>query len=70
MLEKLDFIEDKYKELALMCADPAVIADQANWQKYAKEMGEMEPIYARADEVSIKEAGGVLAGRFMILYLT
>ncbi len=44
MLEKLDFLQDKYDELAMKCADPAVIADQTNWQKYAKEMGEMEPI--------------------------
>ncbi len=44
MLEILDFLQDKYDELAMKCADPAVIADQTNWQKYAKEMGEMEPI--------------------------
>ncbi len=65
MLEKLDFIEDKYKELALMCADPAVIADQANWQKYAKEMGEMEPIvkkYKEYKEVlqSVQDAKDIL----------
>ena len=65
MLEKLDFIEDKYKELAMMCADPAVIADQANWQKYAKEMGEMEPIvkkYKEYKEVlqSVQDAKDIL----------
>ena len=65
MLEKLDFIEDKHKELALMCADPAVIADQANWQKYAKEMGEMEPIvkkYKEYKEVlqSVQDAKDIL----------
>jgi peptide chain release factor 1 len=66
MLEKLDFIEDKYKELAMMCADPAVIADQANWQKYAKEMGEMEPIvkkYKEYKEVlqSVQDAKDILS---------
>ena len=65
MLEKLDFIEDKYKELAMMCADPAVIADQANWQKYVKEMGEMEPIvkkYKEYKEVlqSVQDAKDIL----------
>jgi peptide chain release factor 1 len=65
MLEKLDFIEDKYKELAMMCADPAVIADQANWQKYAKEMGEMEPIVKKYKEYkdvlqSVQDAKDIL----------
>lgn len=41
MFDKLDFIEDKYKELAAKCADPEVIANQPVWQKHAKEMGEM-----------------------------
>lgn len=66
MLEKLDFIQDKYQELAMMCADPAVIADQANWQKYAKEMGEMEPIVKKYKEYkdvmqSIQDAKDILS---------
>jgi len=65
MLEKLDFIQDKYQELAMMCADPEVIADQANWQKYAKEMGEMEPIVKKYKEYkeciqSIQDAKDIL----------
>ena len=65
MLEKLDFIQDKYQELAMMCADPAVIADQANWQKYAKERGEMEPIVKKYKEYkdvmqSIQDAKDIL----------
>ncbi|MCR5134939.1 MAG: peptide chain release factor 1, partial [Clostridiales bacterium] len=65
MLEKLDFIQDKYDELAMKCADPAVIADQANWQKYAKEMGEMEPIVKKYKEYkdciqSIQDAKDIL----------
>lgn len=50
MFDKLDFIEDKYKELAAKCADPDVIANQPVWQKHAKEMGEMEPIVKKYDE--------------------
>ncbi len=50
MFDKLDFIEDKYKELAAKCADPDIIANQAVWQKHAKEMGEMEPIVKKYDE--------------------
>ena len=41
MYDKLDFIQEKYEELSLKVSDPDVIADQANWQKYAKELGEM-----------------------------
>lgn len=36
MLEKLQAIEDKYEELARLLSDPAVIADQAEYQKHAK----------------------------------
>ena len=44
MFDKLDFITEKYQELSAKVADPDVIADQANWQKYMKEMAEIEPI--------------------------
>ena len=44
MFDKLDFITEKYQELAEKVADPAVIADQKTWQKYMKEMAEIEPI--------------------------
>lgn len=44
MFDKLDFILEKYQELSTKVADPAVISDQANWQKYMKEMAELEPI--------------------------
>ena len=50
MFGKLDFITDKYKELAEKCSDPEVIANQPVWQKNAKEMGEMEPIVKKYDE--------------------
>ena len=44
MLNKLDFIQEKYKELSDKVSDPEIIADQPVWQKHMKEMGEMEPI--------------------------
>lgn len=44
MYDKLDFIQNKYEELSLKVADPAVISNQSVWQGYAKELGEMEPI--------------------------
>ena len=44
MFDKLDFILEKYEELAMKVSDPDVINDQPSWQKYIKEMGEMEPI--------------------------
>ena len=50
MFDKLDFISDKYEELAMKVADPDVINDQPRWQKYIKEMGEMESIVNKYKE--------------------
>ena len=44
MFDKLDFITEKYDELAQKVSDPEVINNQPVWQKHIKEMGEMEPI--------------------------
>jgi peptide chain release factor 1 len=44
MLDKLDFITDKYKELSGKIADPEIIADNAVWTKYVKEHAEIEPV--------------------------
>ena len=44
MFKKLDFILEKYEELSLTVSDPDVIADQNRWQKYIKELSEIEPI--------------------------
>ena len=37
MLEKLQAIEDRYEHLAQLLSDPAVIAEQAEWKKHARE---------------------------------
>lgn len=50
MFDKLDFIKDKYQELSEKVADPAVIADQKAFQKYMKEMSEMEPVVKAYEE--------------------
>ncbi|PAB58313.1 peptide chain release factor 1 [Anaeromicrobium sediminis] len=65
MFEKLDFIEDKYKDLSNKVADPEIIGDQKVWQKYIKELSDMEPIvnqYKEYKEVKdgIAEAKSIL----------
>lgn len=65
MFDKLDFILEKYEELAMKVSDPDVINNQPVWQKHIKEMGEMEPIvnqykaYKKAKE-SVAEAKEML----------
>ena len=50
MLEKLSFIENKYNELGTKIIDPKVMEDMDEWQKLAKEHGEMEPIVLKYRE--------------------
>ena len=50
MFDKLDFISEKYQEMSLKVSDPEVIANQPLWQKYIKDMGEMEPIVKKYEE--------------------
>ena len=50
MFDKLDFITEKYDELARKVSDPEVINNQPVWQKHVKEMGEMEPIVKKYKE--------------------
>ncbi|MCI7249256.1 MAG: peptide chain release factor 1, partial [Clostridiales bacterium] len=47
---KLDFITDKYDELARLVSDPDIINNQPVWQKHIKEMGEIEPIVNKYKE--------------------
>lgn len=44
MYDKLDFIQEKYEELSHKVSDPDVISNQPEWQKYMRDMSEMEPI--------------------------
>ncbi len=59
MFDKLDFITEKYDELSRKVSDPDVINNQPEWQKYIKEMGEMEPVVKKYTEY--KKAKGDLA---------
>ncbi len=61
MFDKLDFIVEKYQEMSLKVSDPEIIADQPTWQKYIKEMGEMEPIVKKYEEYKKAKTGLVEA---------
>ncbi len=60
MLDKLDFITEKYEELSQKVSNPDIIADQPVWQKHMKEMGEMEPIVNKYKEYkkAVEELSG------------
>lgn len=65
MFDKLDFISEKYSELSMKVSDPEVINNQPVWQKYIKDMGEMEPIVKKYEEYKkakdgLLEAKGIL----------
>ncbi len=57
MFDKLDFILEKYQEMSLKVSDPEVINNQPVWQKYIKEMGEMEPIVKKYEEYKKAKEG-------------
>ena len=61
MFDKLDFIVEKYKDMSLKVSDPDVIADQPTWQKYIKDMGEMEPIVKKYEEYKKAKDGLAMA---------
>lgn len=44
MISKLQILEDKFIQLETKVADPAVIADQSEWQKLMKEYSDLKPI--------------------------
>lgn len=50
MIEQLDFLAEKYQTLNEQIADPAIIADQANWQKLMKEHAHLEPILEKYND--------------------
>ena len=50
MLEKLNFIEARYEELAQVIADPDVINRQEEWQGLVKEHASLEEIVTRYRE--------------------
>lgn len=47
MLKKLDSLEEKYNELTDLISQPEIIADQSQYQKYAKAHADLEDIVTR-----------------------
>lgn len=50
MLQRLDFIENKYEELSSKISDPNVMANQKEWQKLCKEHADIELIVSKYRE--------------------
>lgn len=50
MLEKLDFIDEKYEELSRKISDPEIISDQSQFQKLCKEHSSLEQIVLKYRE--------------------
>ena len=50
MLNKLEVLEDKYKDLSEKIADPEIINDQKVWQKLIKEHADLAPIIMKFRE--------------------
>lgn len=67
MLDKLLIIEEKYKELTSLLADPSVISDTQRYQRYSKEQAELQPLIEKIKEYKkvikeIEEAEEILRG--------
>ncbi|HCX65058.1 MAG TPA: peptide chain release factor 1 [Eubacteriaceae bacterium] len=52
MLDKLEFLENRYIELGEQIGDPEVINNQNEWKKLVKEHSHLEPIVAKYKEYS------------------
>jgi len=50
MLDRLNFIENKYDELSVKISDPTVMANQKQWQKLCKEHAELENVVVKYRE--------------------
>ncbi|KMT22801.1 peptide chain release factor 1 [Clostridium cylindrosporum] len=50
MLDKLDFIEEKYEELSIKISDPEVVSDNSLFQKLCKEHSSLEEIVIKYRE--------------------
>lgn len=57
MLEKLAALEEKFEHLTQLVADPAIIADQTNWQKYVKDRAELEDVVLAYQEYKACQEG-------------
>ena len=65
MIEKLAALNEKYDKLTDLVSDPAVIADQSEWQKHVKARAEIEDVVLAyreylAVEQALQEAKSIL----------
>jgi peptide chain release factor 1 len=51
MIEKLEAIEQRYHKLNELLSDPNIIAQQSEYQKFAREQSELSPIVAAIKEL-------------------
>ena len=68
MLDKLEFLSERHKELTQKISDPEIISNISEWQKYVKEHAQLEPIvqkYNKYKETSeqLKDAKEMLKGK-------
>ncbi|MDO4581651.1 MAG: peptide chain release factor 1 [Bacillota bacterium] len=68
MMEKLAALAEKYDELTALVSDPAVIANQSEWQKHCKARSDMEDVVLAyreflAVEQAIAEAEAMIADK-------
>ena len=66
MIEKLETIEQRYNKLNELLSDPNIIAQQSEFQKFAREQSELAPIVAEIKELKtilrqLKENETILA---------
>jgi peptide chain release factor 1 len=50
MLDRLNFLENKYDELSTKISDPSVMSNQREWQKLCKEHAELEVVVVKYRE--------------------
>ena len=51
MFDKLKTVEKRYKDLNDLLSDPKIIAQQSEFQKYAKEQSDLTPIVNRFQDL-------------------
>ncbi len=57
MFDRLEQLEDRYKELERDLSDPALVGDQQRFQKTAKQHRDMEPVIERYREYKRVQSG-------------
>ncbi len=50
MIEKLEHVAERYRELNTLLSDPEIVSDQSKYRKFAKEHSDLGPIVKAFDE--------------------